>query len=691
MPLVVALALAFAALLAGSAAAGMTGVVADKDAEIRPAFDPSIERYAIFPGSDPELSIKVSADPTDTITINGAPAATGISVSLPALNMGARIPISVTNAAGATTRIELVYVPREFPRLETTILTDGVAPGHLYVGIDNFAAILDNNGVPYWLRKEPRPVIDFKKHPNGKYSYGVRTAGTNRWDRVNIEQVVLDENFNEIGRYKTKGLGHTDGHDFLLLENGNRVHVAYVGAKRRVKKGAPKPNGFVEDSVVQEINPRGKVVFQWNSWGDIPYREVPKLFLRRGKREYAHLNSIDVDHDGHYLFSLRGTAQVIKVHRRTGKVIWKLGGKSSDFKILGDPFRGFCGQHTAERLDNGNILLYDNGVAKHKSCAAKGPPRKYTRVAEYAIHERLKIAQLVWSWSDGTFSGFAGSSQRLPSGNTLVGWGGNGAKLATEVSYEGAKVFEIRGTVGVSDPQPARSYRVKRFAGSVYPVAPTAPRNIARPRVTGKVKAGGTLTCRPGGWDVVPNAAFTYSWRVAGERVAEGQTYVLPAKRLARSVACEVVASSAAGSGVAHARVDTVAPRVRLRATRLPIAGGRRLNVALHCPAHELGGCRITLKASITGIKSKKAVVQRTRRQRVVKTRGVRRTAAAKRIAIKIKKPGETRVLKWRLTPRQMKAVRALGRRAVRFQMIARDGGGNTRSVRMAVPLKRLR
>ena len=265
LALVAACALAPSAWLATPAAAALTGLVAEDGAEIRPAFDPSIKRYAIYAGGELRLSFHTVAEPSSSIAVDGRTVASGRSIRLPALPIGAHVPVSVTDAAGVTTTYELVYVPADFPRFETTILRKGVARGHLYVGINNYAAIIDNHGVPYWLRWEPRPVIDFKKQPNGRYSYAVRKVRPNRWNRETVEQVVLDRNFNEIGRYETTGLGHTDGHDFLLLRNGNRVHVAYAGTMRPVRKGAPKPHGFVEDSIVQEINPQGKVVFQWNS------------------------------------------------------------------------------------------------------------------------------------------------------------------------------------------------------------------------------------------------------------------------------------------------------------------------------------------------------------------------------------------------------------------------------------------
>ena len=46
---------------------------------------------------------------------------------------------------------------------------------------------------------------------------------------------------------------------------------------------------------------------------------------------------------------------------RRGQVIWKLGGRDSDFSFVDDPFGGPCAQHTAAVLPNGHVLLFDDG------------------------------------------------------------------------------------------------------------------------------------------------------------------------------------------------------------------------------------------------------------------------------------------------------------------------------------------
>ena len=64
---------------------------------------------------------------------------------------------------------------------------------------------------------------------------------------------------------------------------------------------------------------------------------------RRGRRDavttrakffdYFHVNSIELAGDGDLIVSARNTWAIYKISRRTGEVLWRLGGKKSDFQM----------------------------------------------------------------------------------------------------------------------------------------------------------------------------------------------------------------------------------------------------------------------------------------------------------------------------------------------------------------------
>ncbi len=145
--------------------------------------------------------------------------------------------------------------------------------------------------------------------------------------------------------------------------------------------------------------------------------------------------------------------EITKVDRRTGDVIWRMGGKNNQFTFVNST-RPFTRQHDARRLPNGNITVFDDGTFSTPF---------YSRAVEYAIDEKNKIATQVWEYDHGKTiqSTHKGGMQRLPNGNTLIDWGGFGSNpavpAATEVKPDGTIVFEM-GT-----PLNDGSYRVRKF------------------------------------------------------------------------------------------------------------------------------------------------------------------------------------------------------------------------------------
>src|SRR5205814_2247608 len=83
----------------------------------------------------------------------------------------------------------------------------------------------------------------------------------------------------------------------------------------------------------------------------------------------------------------------------------------------------------------------------------------FSRAIEYKIDEENKTVTKVWEYRhkpDRTASGM-GSVQRLPNGNTLIGWGWADTVGVTEVDPLGNTQFELNFGTGT------HSYRVYKF------------------------------------------------------------------------------------------------------------------------------------------------------------------------------------------------------------------------------------
>tara|TARA_Y100000814_G_scaffold277383_1_gene238355 strand:- start:29 stop:1015 length:987 start_codon:yes stop_codon:yes gene_type:complete len=213
--------------------------------------------------------------------------------------------------------------------------------------------------------------------------------------------------------------GNTDYHDIRVLENGNYILQAYdslyVNMEELVSGGNPSAL-IIGVLRIQEFTQNNELIFDWFALDHLDISEYTNLNLSNQQITFMHGNSIEVDNDGNLILSNRRSSEIIKIDRSTGEIIWIMGGPLNEFEISGDEFNGFSRQHDARRLENGNILIFDNGN-NHS------PPT--SRVIEYEIHETNKTLNLVWEYRNpyGQESLSMGSSQRLPNGNTLISWG----------------------------------------------------------------------------------------------------------------------------------------------------------------------------------------------------------------------------------------------------------------------------
>ena len=222
--------------------------------------------------------------------------------------------------------------------------------------------LLDPNGYVLWYDPEAAlNAIDFKYDSDKKvFLYTDNLGGATAY------RYIMDTNFNIIDTINQKNGVTPDIHDFILKENDNAI---LLGKKDSVFNLSSYTLDGIQGSantvcacaIIQEIDLVGNLIWEWNSCDF--YHPTEAYDEQYGydslNFDYAHINSIEEDSDGHYLVSMRHSNTVLKINYVTGAIIWNLGGKNSSFTFPND--LGFSGQHDARRLDNGRISLFDNG------------------------------------------------------------------------------------------------------------------------------------------------------------------------------------------------------------------------------------------------------------------------------------------------------------------------------------------
>ncbi len=218
--------------------------------------------------------------------------------------------------------------------------------------------------------------------------------------------------------------------------------------------GGPK-EGVVLDGIVQEVGiETGEVLFEWHSLESVGLEESHYEPSKDQKIpfDYFHVNSVEVDHDSNLLVSGRSTSTVYKIDRNTGDIMWRLGGKNSDFEMGPGTRRAY--QHDARRQPDGTITIFDNGVLNVND-------QSYGLVLELDEEKMRATRVREYAHPDKVLSETQGNVQMLPNSNVFIGWGSE--PVLSEFASDGELLFSA------SFPPEAESYRAFRFPWSGQP------------------------------------------------------------------------------------------------------------------------------------------------------------------------------------------------------------------------------
>ena len=377
--------------------------------------------------------------------------------------------LHVTGPGGSVESAPVVFGTGALPdtlravRLTTTGQSSG---GYTLTAASDlgFAVAFDGDGRIAWYREIPGFVArQVTQLENGNFAAFVGwTTGSQQTDG---EYVEFRADGAMIASYKPPAPLYMDGHEFLAtVSNGVVTHAHYFSYYHEVIDmsafGGPV-DALVAGHQIQRMRSDGVLEFTWDAWRFFSlddWIEEPASIKQNAVSDFDHPNSLHIDTDGNYVVSWRHLAEVNKIHSGNGAIMWRLGGRNNQFTFIQDTFGGFNGQHSAVILDDGNLLLYDNGL-RHT------PPE--SRAVEYELDTQAMTARQVWEFrhEPPLYTPFVGSVQRLQNGNTVVGFGGAGT--VTEVDPSGTVVWE--GELFVENVS-AQFYRGRRIL-SLYAYA----------------------------------------------------------------------------------------------------------------------------------------------------------------------------------------------------------------------------
>lgn len=349
------------------------------------------------------------------------------------------------------------------PAVHVLARAHGTAPGYLFLGPKKIVEqagpmIMEDDGQPVWFRPlDTHRVADvtvqrYRGHAVLTWWRGETTSDGNG------HYVVADDRYRTVAKvYAAKGRTG-DLHEFLLTPRNTALLTIFQKVPYDLPFFGGTRKGDAIEGVIQEVDvATGRLLFEWRSLDHVPpsesYEDIPTDLSRSW--DYFHLNSIEIEPDGNLLVSARNTHAMYLIRRSDGAVLWRLGGKRSDFTF--DPGARFAWQHDGRLHPHGELTVFDNE-------AVRPSLRRRSRALLLRLDEQHRRVRLVRSYSLPTpvLSTSQGNAQLLPDGHVLVGWGSN--PRVTEFGRQGRILLDLTFGGGA-----ANSYRAFRFPWTGHP------------------------------------------------------------------------------------------------------------------------------------------------------------------------------------------------------------------------------
>jgi hypothetical protein len=367
-----------------------------------------------------------------------------------------------------------------------TVLTDNGGNGGGDIFISPFGDSSTYANGAEILSPDGSKVVWFHQAPAGEEDSDFRTQtyrgkpvltfwqGTGFGGLAQGADYIYGSHYKLIATVKAGNGYSADGHEFLITQRNTALILAYTTATADLTPIGGPPDQTVIDGIVQEVDIRtGKVLFQWDSASHVPYSqsEQPLPASASTPWDWFHVNAVKLDTNGNLLVDARNTWTTYEVSPRTGKVLWRLGGKASSFTLraakghaLNNAGDLFAWQHDPEAHGGGIYTFFDNeaaGVANTSTGVTS--EFAYSRAITVQLDFRSRVATLLSSDNQpaAQLAPSQGNAELVRGGGLFVGWGS--LPYFSEFSRSGRLLFNAEFPAGVNS---YRAYRLRWHPGA---------------------------------------------------------------------------------------------------------------------------------------------------------------------------------------------------------------------------------
>ena len=251
-------------------------------------------------------------------------------------------------------------------------------------------------------------------------------------------------------------------HELFKMPNGNYMYLKNVTQQGPIPIGPWtsmfQSLGYIADGVTNEFPWRGQEIIEanpvtreevwnWNAFDYISMEDYDSLggswlsAFQQNEFDWTHANSIFFDEQESALYlSIRQLSKIVKIDYPSGDILWMIG-LPEEF-TSGNTNQNICTnllfsfQHHVSKLDNGNLLMFDNG---NISDIVRNLDNKLSRALEFEINDNNEC-NIVWEYDlpENYYAKTMGSTQHLSNDNYLINTNvpGEGHVLEVNPNYE---------------------------------------------------------------------------------------------------------------------------------------------------------------------------------------------------------------------------------------------------------------
>jgi hypothetical protein len=325
----------------------------------------------------------------------------------------------------------------------------GTAPGFIFVSPYTFfsaamigqtgSLIMDQAGNPVWFRPLPSRYVqntDFRVQTlygqqvltmwEGTIA-GTQTANPNLPDgdpEPGAYYRIMNQQYKTIKILQARKGFTSDLHEFTITKKNTALFTAIKQVPADLRPYGGPAKGYFDNYSIQEVDlETGELLFFWDVLAHVnPADSMLSASSAADSNniwDCFHVNSVEERPDDKLLISMRNMWAIYEIDKKTGKIIWQLGGKQSDFTFGQNA--EFSWQHDARFRPDNRISLFDDACCASSTSPAEGPARGL--ILQLDFQKKTANVDRTYYHDPILFVPSQGNVQKLPNGNQFVGWG----------------------------------------------------------------------------------------------------------------------------------------------------------------------------------------------------------------------------------------------------------------------------